>query len=536
MASKEDSAHGFGPQHSGHVLQLSDDNGGAWMSSETDLDRYQDMRHRGPVPAYDFVPPASDCCAAADDPHESAAVPRGGDPNPRPPSIYVDSAYVGGSAVPSLPPPASSEPPARRRLRLALIVLCVLAVIVAIIIAAYAVYHSSESSSSSSAAQTSASQAQSSTADFSRQLLAMNATIIALQQQISELKLNSSASKADFQQQISELRLNHSATTAGLQQRLDAASSISDAMNHTLGGMIAQLMQNTSADHATITALQQQATATNTIVTNIVIQQSQAADYNVSITALNTSQTDAVAAIARLQGQLAGANATIIGLQAQLTAATTTIAALQAGQAALNQSQTSLQSSISTTTTAMQGSLSGLAATTSALQASAALVPVKGILIWAGTPVTIPVNYTLCDGRTVNGIDTPDLRSRFVVGASMTSASPGRNLTGYTVNTQGGEEMHTLTIAEMPSHAHGSNFVATHSGTFMYSSWGNMGVTNPIQSLTADWGGNNGGTGAVSLTSYVGGTSTVQSTSPGAASPHNTLPPYYALAYIMRYQ
>jgi microcystin-dependent protein len=54
------------------------------------------------------------------------------------------------------------------------------------------------------------------------------------------------------------------------------------------------------------------------------------------------------------------------------------------------------------------------------------------------------IKWAACDGNVHNGITTPDLRDRFVVGSGLS----------YTVNTTGGEISHTLTVAEMPAHTH----------------------------------------------------------------------------------
>jgi len=67
-------------------------------------------------------------------------------------------------------------------------------------------------------------------------------------------------------------------------------------------------------------------------------------------------------------------------------------------------------------------------------------VPRGVIVMWSGSIATIPSGWALCDGA--NG--TPDLRDRFVVGAG----------SSYSVGATGGENIHTLTVAEMPSHNH----------------------------------------------------------------------------------
>ena len=113
--------------------------------------------------------------------------------------------------------------------------------------------------------------------------------------------------------------------------------------------------------------------------------------------------------------------------------------------------------------------------------------PAGGIIIWSGAVNNIPSGWALCDGT--NG--TPDLRSRFVLGAGGS----------YSVGATGGEATHKLTISEMPSH--------THSYTY--------------------WAGNGGGNGHTYGSAYTRNTS-----STGGDQPHNNMPPYYALCYIMK--
>jgi hypothetical protein len=94
--------------------------------------------------------------------------------------------------------------------------------------------------------------------------------------------------------------------------------------------------------------------------------------------------------------------------------------------------------------------------------------PIGGIIMWSGSINSIPTKWALCDGSTVNGIITPDLRNRFIIGA-------GEN---YTVASSGGSKdailvshQHTGTTGtESQSHTHSGttgseNQSHTHSGT-----------------------------------------------------------------------
>ena len=119
------------------------------------------------------------------------------------------------------------------------------------------------------------------------------------------------------------------------------------------------------------------------------------------------------------------------------------------------------------------------------------------ILIWSGTANAIPSGWALCDGN--NG--TPNLRDRFVLGAGV----------DYAVGATGGEETHTLTISEMPEHFH--SFY--HRGSTVNAVRPNAGTTN--------------------TTSVTSNSSTLTETqATGGSGPHNNMPPYYALCYIMK--
>ena len=120
------------------------------------------------------------------------------------------------------------------------------------------------------------------------------------------------------------------------------------------------------------------------------------------------------------------------------------------------------------------------------------------ILAWSGNISNIPYGWHLCDGS--NG--TPDLRGRFVLGDSPS----------HPLGQTGGEEQHTLTIAEMPSHNH---------SVFYYQSSGNV---------------TNGGGGVVDEPNDEGlqVDRDIFTAPQGGSQPHNNMPPYYSLAYIMR--
>lgn len=61
-------------------------------------------------------------------------------------------------------------------------------------------------------------------------------------------------------------------------------------------------------------------------------------------------------------------------------------------------------------------------------------VPLGGILLWSGTIQDIPDGFSICDGASINGVRTPDLRNKFVIGSS------GADSKGYPVTTITGKQ------------------------------------------------------------------------------------------------
>ena len=127
--------------------------------------------------------------------------------------------------------------------------------------------------------------------------------------------------------------------------------------------------------------------------------------------------------------------------------------------------------------------------------------------MWSGTVANIPTGWALCNGSN----STPDLRNRFIVGASVATgnyawdAQTGAVTGNYAPGNTGGEAAHQLTIAELASHTH------TYNG-------GNL------KSLAGD------GAGA---DDYANGAN-LNTGSRGEDDYHENRPPYYALAFIMR--
>jgi len=139
-------------------------------------------------------------------------------------------------------------------------------------------------------------------------------------------------------------------------------------------------------------------------------------------------------------------------------------------------------------------------------------IPVGGIIMWSGTITNIPAGWALCDGQTVNGNTTPDLRDKFIVGAS---ADTRTNITGSLTQTGGNKDAIVVTHTHPLASGVGGRLIrllGVDPGHVHQRI--DMADTN---SLRADYSDR--------LTA---------TDSAGSSGVNANLPPYYALAFIMR--
>lgn len=85
-------------------------------------------------------------------------------------------------------------------------------------------------------------------------------------------------------------------------------------------------------------------------------------------------------------------------------------------------------------------------------------IPTGVIVAWYGSLAAIPAGWILCDGRTGSSVagatvTTPDLRNRFILGATdpaQASGNPGPSTTG-------GAQSLTVTTSSAGAHTHGAS-------------------------------------------------------------------------------
>ena len=149
------------------------------------------------------------------------------------------------------------------------------------------------------------------------------------------------------------------------------------------------------------------------------------------------------------------------------------------------------------------------------------VVPIGGIIMWSGTIASIPNNWKLCDGN----FTTPDLRDKFIIGAFSDSSGAKTNVTGTLTVTGGSKNSdlqahtHTATVTDL-GHTH--NVLITKY------------VTGNVARSTLDQISSDASTTTFATTGATTGISVSNASNGTGDGTNANLPPYYALAFIMR--
>jgi hypothetical protein len=160
------------------------------------------------------------------------------------------------------------------------------------------------------------------------------------------------------------------------------------------------------------------------------------------------------------------------------------------------------------------------------------------IMMWSGTIATIPSGWYLCDGTN----STPDLRNKFIVAADADDAGAAKTtITGSATQSGGSKDAinvsHTHTITDA-----GHNHFIANTDNVTTNASPTLSATNYL----TRGNGAQAGTGNAEVyalqgsatTPTVGLTSTkttgITIDSAGSSGTNANLPPYYALAFIMK--
>ena len=145
------------------------------------------------------------------------------------------------------------------------------------------------------------------------------------------------------------------------------------------------------------------------------------------------------------------------------------------------------------------------------------IIPIGGIILWSGTEANVPTGWALCNGQ--NG--TPDLRDRMIMGAGTTyktGAKGGAATHAHSVSGTVGAT--TLSEAQLAANLHDDYFDEVKASL---TGGGGAAVKNSNIDSTQNW-----------QTRYAGGSQPHTHPLSGASGQASSLPPYYALAFIMR--
>lgn len=148
------------------------------------------------------------------------------------------------------------------------------------------------------------------------------------------------------------------------------------------------------------------------------------------------------------------------------------------------------------------------------------IIPSGVIVMWSGSIASIPSGWFLCNGSN----STPDLRNKFIIAANADDSGVAKtSITGSATQSGGSKD------AIVVSHTHTATSVVTDPGH-----------QHSVQTATGEASAGKlvngtGDQGTLSVDSNTTGitvATTISST--GSSGTNANLPPYYALAYIMK--
>lgn len=154
------------------------------------------------------------------------------------------------------------------------------------------------------------------------------------------------------------------------------------------------------------------------------------------------------------------------------------------------------------------------------------IIPSGVIVMWSGSIATIPSGWYLCDGNN----STPDLRNKFIIAANADDSGTAKtDITGSATQSGGSKDAvlvshtHTVSVSD-PGHNHA--YISGNTGSINnnLSTWSGI-IQNAGYDSTRDQ--------TIAISAASTGISVSNSTE-GVSGTNANLPPYYALAYIMK--
>lgn len=144
-------------------------------------------------------------------------------------------------------------------------------------------------------------------------------------------------------------------------------------------------------------------------------------------------------------------------------------------------------------------------------------LPKFAVMMYAGSIVSIPTGWLLCDGRTATinnvSVTAPNLSGRFI----LSYGQGPLDFPNTTLSATGGEQNHTLSVDEIPSHSHTTNSNAPSIGLVQRTGYN----TGP---------GFDSSAGELDLINAAN----LSLANTGGSESHNNMPPYYVMCFIMK--
>ena len=177
-------------------------------------------------------------------------------------------------------------------------------------------------------------------------------------------------------------------------------------------------------------------------------------------------------------------------------------------------------------------------------------IPLGGIIMWSGnaSSTSVPTGFVLCDGNVnnggaaINGITIPDLTNRFIIGANQVDGGvwKGDIETGTYSGSNIAKQSGGFKNSVLHTHEHKYAFAQGSGGGITDTNNGSSGITN-----VTSFGGSlseleqSGGSDGQDLQGFTAESEEVGVNRTGGDSNSQTgcdanLPPYFALAYIIR--